>query len=1570
MNETLGLVPDEPTAGPVPEEDTVPGPNITVERQELPASRQSIRATELSLAGYGEPDSIFQMLLDRDESLNDQAKADSAKASFDDTFNKAVAQRPDPVTTAKTLAELAQKIADSGKAPLWYPEGTFTQGDANFSPQTHRWIVNNNQWQQMVEDRLSKSWEETSTVGIVGAFLDDVVRSLTVGAIDVVTLDKERMMQELHEAKRTMSPEDFSTHANRVLDDYETRGVFTNASLFGLSDAPLGLADPGTTSDAIFLGLDVFPAFGAGSKVLKRIARAKGPPDATEAATRLSKTPVASSTDNTVASAPEAFDPETPPPSRRGKSTTTVVTKNKDGTRVVTTTEWNGVDGVETTKTYPAGSNRGPKPKDRHNQTGAKVTITKRNVKRNYTETKGGTSTVTHDEPEIDANGLLTGRTVSRVVVTPRGGKPTTMTFVNKTPTNVASSTTTTTSPVVSPVRPNAAQGSLDALRRTLLDKIKNASDRGTLGRRLEPIEAATLVDNIYDELLETTGRSNAGLRVIDDDVGNSVVELQFGSKTGKPYQLDWANSIQKDFTEKGVAARVTPVDPDDLTKGYWVTVAEQVDTTKVAHQLKIGSGLDLIRKTYARILGGPRALDDPRLFNLANMADAGWSVLKQAAKDEIKRFESAPRDAREAISAIFTELRDGADSWRMTAYDDTEFKVKFRSITGRAAEDADLDAYHAALTIADTAYLLKASQIAKPYVALGYKALDIGEEAPVLGRLITGGKGQVPLAETIYDAVSGTPIPRKTIPDKVAIWRLQETGKYVVKPKNVGTIEPQHVLGRNAGGPRINPHARFFMVLGKRAIMTAFSQKAAARASLQLRNVMDELKRTGSPIESLTNELDDVIANNNDWNLNVENTSDFVEWIKSNKLDDMLDEDLSIKARDGIVDDNADEIWYGQSYDLKFSSQLSRGTKPLEEVGGHLSKQESPVSAMVNQLNDVMSSYAHQNYTEAAVASFNQRARLRVGSTAPGTSSPRAQFEDLFESLNKRQGKLEQDHDLLDFGRIIRRRMGAKDGLTLAMEEYGAELVSFVFDNFKVRIPKISYSSGLLSAGFQSAFGFGNLSQFVMQSSQMASIAAIGGRNAFKAAYTAPALRIALHNGSPEAIKRISKVLGVSEEDGRELFEILIRSGRGDVENDDIRKAMGSGFGVGSYEGVSYLPSSINAGIEAAKKAGQAGLKLGTLPFREGERMSRLTAITTAFLERKAKFPNVSALTDEAMAAISNREQALTFDMSTASKGMLQTGVMRFPSQWMTYSFRAMEALIIGRDLTPWERVRLGAMLTAQGGATGLWLDAVADNFLVEHDIELTPSQYTTLQYGVMDGIASAFLSGVTGQNIQTAMGTRLAPLSILQDLWEKTTKDNTIEALGGPSLEITTGAVKTLLNGMGALINGNIQLAQDDAIEFFRTPSGLDNIAKARGIWLYGQYTSKTGSTNPMTLDFVDGILAAAGVTNRELADWWRYDGDQYTSSKTLRSFKKDISRDVDRAFVYFNEGDYETYTARMKEIDRKISFSGRSPADQREVRRSLLPKHNEKWTEMMFKRHEQGLKPYEYSNIPEGN
>jgi hypothetical protein len=108
--------------------------------------------------------------------------------------------------------------------------------------------------------------------------------------------------------------------------------------------------------------------------------------------------------------------------------------------------------------------------------------------------------------------------------------------------------------------------------------------------------------------------------------------------------------------------------------------------------------------------------------------------------------------------------------------------------------------------------------------------------------------------------------------------------------------------------------------------------------------------------------------------------------------------------------------------------------------------------------------------------------------------------------------------------------------------------------------------------------------------------------------------------------------------------------------------------------------------------------LDAGLTFFKGAEKNVRLGAWHVAYREFRDKFGNIRAITDKDKAWILDRADLQYTNMSRASSSILQSGVLSFPTQFLSYQIRLAE-LMTGKRLTTLEKGRLFTTYAAMYG-------------------------------------------------------------------------------------------------------------------------------------------------------------------------------------------------------------------------------------------------------------------------------
>lgn len=1089
-------------------------------------------------------------------------------------------------------------------------------------------------------------------------------------------------------------------------------------------------------------------------------------------------------------------------------------------------------------------------------------------------------------------------------------------------------------------VKPQSAKVAEIAENNSLVSKVRELQQSGAFGAP-DPLRVRAEAERVAEAFSKRITNLTNNIRVAEDLTGNPIAEVTFGKvKDGTPFKRE-SDAVKA--AKKLPEAKAAPVDPEDLSKGWVVQLDARIDTRGLSDEFDVNNvEYDFVRTQIARFLGSNAATDDEQLNALANMAESSAVAVRRQADPLLRSLNKVSQDSKRAINRVLTELRDGSDASLKEGYNRAEFTEKFQEKhpKGLLPSKKDMDAWDAIQEIEDAGWLLRANQVLNNYVAKGFWSVDLGDGVKSVGKRVEELPGEV----RIFNAETGV-IETAVNPD-IPVWRLDIPMKdtqveYVTNPRSVDVLDHSDVMGFNAGGRRLNPDANHFVVLDDaehpKAIITAFTEKQARKAVEQLSNLQAAVKRMGGDIASIkpTEALDDLVRANNDWNPSITTFQEFAELVARKGWD--LSKTVSKKERDGEVENvSKNSPLAGEKWENYVATQTSRYDETLMDFGGSETYNVDPVSAILGEFANAATHYTHRQYTYDAASAWTKRA-AREGSGVKLSDSYAK--NDWLNQVQHAEvvGNSASARALRHQRSIIRRRLKMKGPIERRFEALGQEAAEFVFDKTGFKIRGGNPADKMLGLGFQTAFGFFNVSQFFMQGLHSLTITAISPQAGLRAASALIPLRLVMHAPNPAveafARKRLAKSMGIEDSEVKELIDYIRTSGRDIVDGDAIELGTGPSYGISGWGENSYLPSRVSDTLQAATNGGRRVLDAGLIPFRTGERMSRQTAMMTAFFEFKQRFPKQSALSREGRQWITNREQNLTFNMTSSGRALFQEGLMRFPTQWLSYTFRSMEAVVLGRGFTPAERARMAAILMPFYGLTGMGFGSAANSVAEQFGVEDT-NAFIAMKYGFIDWLIAE------STDVETGLATRLAPVTGFTDLYKRIVQGEatTMEVLMGPSGDVTQRTLGTLWNALEEVYNGHSVSLTEDAIAVLRTPSGLDNVAKGIGVLQNGLYRSKTGTTVPTELKPSDAIALFMGFAPLEVTEFYAQKGLKYTDEKKLRRFRKEMTNDFQRALTIFRE-DPERGKTMMSEIHTKIALSGFTRAEQQTLRRGLV-------------------------------
>lgn len=1062
-----------------------------------------------------------------------------------------------------------------------------------------------------------------------------------------------------------------------------------------------------------------------------------------------------------------------------------------------------------------------------------------------------------------------------------------------------------------------------------IVEGAKESIETGAAGRVVDNTTVLARLQQIRKAADDKYANPVVDFGINTDAFDNKTAVLFLGTKKGNVFKAGAKRHAEKAASEIE-GGTVVPVTKDGQ-EGFVVQVAQRINTEDLikAEPESLDSVYgDIVREITSKYTGSARVRDIEKLSTLATQGEGVSSRISQLAKPAIDSFSALKDSDKRIVSRISEQLRDDpTKSFKREWYTREEFTREYSKLSGGTLPSEKVrKAWAKFQELSDAAWIFKANTILQRYIAQKGWAVHLTDEISSPGFKVDNvAEG----TEFVYDAKRGYAARVGAETDEAkSIYKLDgpieidgRQVEYVMDPKSIRILEFDDVLGYNAGGNRTNVHANYFVLFadeGKRtkALMSTFSQDEATRAVDQL----NEIKKARAK-GTLT---DEIVQKNNDWNPEI-TTVDELNALISTKKWDLDGRTLAYRARDEDIVDDVTHPLKGSTAADYISTDMRRMDEVLMEFGGAPSYNVDPLHSVVQSFGSAANVLAMRASTANAIHSWLATARRRsdlVDLNPDYNSNPYLQFS---EAIVK--GKSPDASRLKELQDIAKRRMGIKDDMGERMERFGQKALESLYGTTGLRYGSIPVADTLLKVGFQSAFGFFNVSQFFMQGFHAIAIMAMSPRHGIKGAGLTIPLRMALNSGKsqPEAMARLARASGLSIEDATELATYVKTSGRNIIDGDAIEQGTGIGYGMDSN--LTYYP----------KKALDAGLVF----FHQGERLSRLTGINTAFLEYKAKFPGKSALSDHGRSWITRREQDLTLNMTTQARSYLQYGpggMLKVPTQWLSFSFRVMEAIAFGnKGLSRGERARLFLTLGPLFGTTGLGFANASDYFAESLGVKPDSGANVAIRYGLIDWVVGQ----TTG--IDTAMASRLAPADAFVDLYGKILGDDKSfrEVTLGPSGAIAGGALEAFGKVMVDAWHLRPVSLSEDAVKLLRQPSGIDSIAKAYGVYNNGYYQSKTGTYFPEPLKPSDIVQILMGFTPLEVVEFQQRRTQVYNGSKDFRAFSNEMNKKAEEAFMMIEHGGPDETTRglqMLKEINSQVKLSGFSKVQMSEIIRRI--------------------------------
>jgi len=998
--------------------------------------------------------------------------------------------------------------------------------------------------------------------------------------------------------------------------------------------------------------------------------------------------------------------------------------------------------------------------------------------------------------------------------------------------------------------------------------------NRGVLGRMVSEEAVKTEAQAVAKTIAKKSNNIFVKLSKIKaEGSDNYVLSALLGkANTGKPFASKAEalaavnNSPEFTAVRRGGDDVAAEFDLNEAKRGWYLKTEERIDVLKLPEAVDdLARQENFIQSTFAKVFGATSTQLGTRLGTMITQAESALGKAGKISKPFITTLRKSSVEDLKGLENTFNALRDGEFSYLREAPTEQKFKEIYRKVNGgKEPSGQAVKGYYALLDLNNAAWHIRADAALKEIVQQGGRVLGLADDFETIGFRID--RSKVPASHRVYDINANKSLRPEQLKEQI-IYKVTDPyvdHVYVTGIKTNRLVEKTDAYGYNVGGPRNNDSVRWFVGLtdegtlaggntyskGFKTLLGSFGEKEAKKAVEELNNIVTALKPymdlagvrrlselTLSKADAET--VKRVILRNNSWNKHITEVEDLA------KLAD--DYDMSFyakfvgKARDeavtiadaGLVPIRAN-MKIGDLTNIRLNRK--RGDTPFMAYGGGKVHNTSPIQNMMQQFDSATYGYLHMQANQASIVGWVKKAR-ESGLVKFQEGIPEKDYLKRFltaevTSKGSASGLASQ---LASQQNIIRMRLGANQSFS-SMERFYNEAAEFVFEKTGKMVDPTKVADGIagtmMSTAFRLKMSFLNFDQFILQAFHVSNIMAISPAMGTKAVTISPVIRglMAMKGPAREAaLNRIEKLGYVARKDIEDVLKYMDESGR-DVVNSSIIEVQGSTS--------NYLPTSkwgkIKAGVSSS-------MDKTSVFFNEGELLSRIAAIATAVLEHNGKNISRDVFSDAGRTWVTNREQALTFRMTSAQKGAYQQGlVLRVASQWLTYSNRFLENLVLGRDFSKAERSRLalvnlamfGTTATGFGSATAFALSKIG----VDPSNPEAISTHNLVKYGLFDKL----LSEVVGEKV--SYGTRAAPFAQFFTTYRDIFIDkNLVGAATGPSGEIVYDTLTLVPKVMTAFFDDRPWMAISDLTTVLRNVKTVDTFAKMIEIIETGQYRSK---------------------------------------------------------------------------------------------------------------------------------
>lgn len=256
-----------------------------------------------------------------------------------------------------------------------------------------------------------------------------------------------------------------------------------------------------------------------------------------------------------------------------------------------------------------------------------------------------------------------------------------------------------------------------------------------------------------------------------------------------------------------------------------------------------------------------------------------------------------------------------------------------------------------------------------------------------------------------------------------------------------------------------------------------------------------------------------------------------------------------------------------------------------------------------------------------------------------------------------------------------------------------------------------------------------------------------------------------------------------------------------------------------------------------------------GRFFFYQAEVMNRIVARHIAWKRIRNEFQDLEIGSPEFNARVAGLTDDYSMNMMRESRSAWQDGLLSIPTQFWAYNARMLE-MMLGKRLTPMQRVRLAAGQLFMYGSSGIALAPVVSDVIKSRTGE--PELNTPLGFldrGFFDHLI--YNLPMIGEDVRFGerVGTGTWSAELVREIFGMSQYGETslADMVGGASYQIVSGLVGDVRNYLLAEMGiGDTVIPRGQAIRSMLSEvSSISNAWKAYLVFRYGTYETGSGST-----------------------------------------------------------------------------------------------------------------------------